>query len=629
MDTEALTEGTLRSYLRILYNRKWSVLIVMAITIGAAGVYTHRQPTVYDSSAQLLLAPTPTQQLFQGGSFSYNVSSVPDQIQLLEGNGVAALVRKALGYAPGITGSDLGGTDVMLVSAEAGTGKEAALIANTYANSYMQYVQQSAVSNLMASNKIIEDQLAQIQQKLASLQTQLATATKANDTGTINSLQTQITSLQSEQSVLNQEVTQISQATQLSSVGAQMIATATAPSTPSQPNLKHNLLYGLIAGLILGIAFVVMREYFDDTIRSEEELHIGLARSDKTAKTLVLGAIPFGEEVIPGSQFQGVVSIEDPTSPQAEAYRELRTSLQFLQVREPIEVVLLSSPSGGEGKSTTLANLAVMLARTGKSIVMASCDLRRPRLHEYFGVSNSVGFTSVLVGDSSLTEALQPIPGVEGLTLLSAGPLPPNPAELLSSPAAEEIITKLKSRFDVVLIDSPPVLRVTDAAVISTLADTALLVVRAGLTTRRDMVKALDSFDRIGSAVAGVVVNALPTEMTYKDRYYYSPEETVDFGISISAVGNGNGYGNGNGDGHDEPDEFEIPVGTGGRTPTQGRAPAAGQAGRSTSAAGGRTGGPQPASKPSNPPARNQNPGAPKRGGLFGTSKKPPPASGR
>ncbi len=534
MDTDALVEGSFRTYLRILLSRKWSVLIIMVLTIASAFVYTHRQATIYQASAQLLLQPTETQQIIDGGSFSFSTPSVPDEVQRLEGNGVAKVVKKMLGYAPGISGSELGQTDVMLVTANASTGQLAAKIANTYAQAYLSYAQSSAVSNLMASDKIIESQLTQVNQKVSNLQSQLTAASKSGNSAQETSIQSQLSSVQSEQNLLNQQANQITMAMQLSSVAAQLIATATPPSTPTQPDLKRNLLAGFVAGLILGIAFVIAREYFDDTLRSEEELHLSLSRSEKTAKTLVLGSIPFGDEMIPGSSYQRVTSIEDPTSPQAEAYRELRTSLQFLQVREPIEIVLASSPSGGEGKSTTLANLAVMLARTGKSVVMLSLDLRRPRLHEYFQVSNSVGFTSVLVGEVSLDEALVEVGGIGGLSLLSAGPLPPNPAELLSSPSAEEIIMELKDRFDVVLIDSPPILRVTDAAVISTMADTSLLVVRAGLTTRRDMVKALDAFAKIGSSVAGIIINALPTEMTYKDRYYYSPAEAIDFGIASS-----------------------------------------------------------------------------------------------
>ena len=548
MDTEALVEGTLRSYLRILFNRKWSVLIVLVLTVVAAFVYTHHEPKIYQSSAELYLAPTAAQMAIGGGTFTYDQSSVPDQVEILQGNGVAAVVKQKLGYAPGISGSEVGQTDVMDVTATSESPTLAAKIANTYATAYTQYIQQTTIASLQSANQTLENELTKVQQKLSAAQAQLAAAAPNSTQAT--QFQDTVSSLQSQQNVLTQEASDLAQHTELNASAAQLIASATPPSAPSSPDLKSNLLFGLIAGLALGIGFVVAREYFDDTIRSEEELHLALARSEKTSKTLVLGAIPFGEEVLPGAVSDGVVSITDPTSPQAEAYRELRTSLQFLQVREPIEAVLVSSPSGGEGKSTTLANLGVMLAKTGKSVVMVSCDLRRPRLYEYFGLSNRVGFTSVLVGDASLNDAIVPVPGSDGLAIIPPGPLPPNPAELLASPAAEDLIAKLKSRFDVVLIDSPPVLRVTDAAVISTLCDTTLVVVRAGLTTRRDMVKSLDIFDRIGSPIAGVVVNALPTELTYKDRYYYSPQESIDYGLEHALTGNGNGNGNGNGHGN-------------------------------------------------------------------------------
>ena len=232
MDTEALVEGTLRSYLRILFNRKWSVLIVLVLTVLAAFVYTHRQPKVYQASAELYLAPTAAQMAIGGGTFTYNQSSVPDQVEILQGNGVAAVVKADLGYVPGISGSEVGQTDVMAVASSAGDPSLAAKIANTYANAYMQYMQQSTIASLKSANTTLETQLTQVQQQLATAQSQLATANQAGNTAQATQAQNSVSSLQSQQNVLTQETTELAQHTELNASAAQLIASATPPLHP-------------------------------------------------------------------------------------------------------------------------------------------------------------------------------------------------------------------------------------------------------------------------------------------------------------------------------------------------------------------------------------------------------------
>jgi non-specific protein-tyrosine kinase len=218
-----------------------------------------------------------------------------------------------------------------------------------------------------------------------------------------------------------------------------------------------------------------------------------------------------------------VVSTIDPKAPAAEAYRSLRTSVQFAALDRPLRTLHVTSPSPSEGKTTTLTNLGVALAQVGQRVIIVCCDLRRPRLHEFFGMSNELGFTSVLLGHVPAANALQDVPGVKGLKILPSGPLPPNPSELLSSPRAAEVLVALQGLADFVLVDSPPVIPVTDAAVLSGLVDATLVVATAGLTTRRQLRQAIETLEQVDAPILGTVLNRVGSGDSYgygRYRYY-------------------------------------------------------------------------------------------------------------
>jgi capsular exopolysaccharide synthesis family protein len=229
-----------------------------------------------------------------------------------------------------------------------------------------------------------------------------------------------------------------------------------------------------------------------------------------------------------GSNSKDLVAATRPHSFAAEAYRSLRTSIQFLALDQPVRLLQITSPRTAEGKTTTVANLAITLAAAGQKVIAVDCDLRRSRLHEVFGMSNKVGFTSVLMGEIPLSVALQRVEGSEGLFLLASGQRPPNPAELLSSARNKDVFSALGNLADIVLVDSPPVLPVTDASLISTQVDATLVVVSAGLTTAKDLARALETLGQVDAPVTGAVLNTVPVNAGYRYRYRYqysySPE---------------------------------------------------------------------------------------------------------
>lgn len=213
-----------------------------------------------------------------------------------------------------------------------------------------------------------------------------------------------------------------------------------------------------------------------------------------------------------------LVTLTDPRSPVAEAYRSLRTNLEFSSLDEPIRTMVVTSPAPEAGKSTTLANLAVTMAQTGKDVILVDCDLRRPSLHDIFGVANNAGLTSMMLDDATSTPLLRDT-GVAGLELLTSGPLPPNPAELLGSRRMADLIAALREQSDVVLFDAPPVVAVTDAAILASRVDGVLLVLNAGSTKRDHARRAKAALDKVNARIVGTVLNNVKLDTSLYGYY--------------------------------------------------------------------------------------------------------------
>ena len=219
------------------------------------------------------------------------------------------------------------------------------------------------------------------------------------------------------------------------------------------------------------------------------------------------------------NQLEHLITVADPRSPVSEAYRTLRTNLDFSSLDKPIKTMLLTSAGPEEGKSTVLANLAVTTAQAGRKVILVDCDLRRPTLHNIFNLKNDVGLTTMVVDDAAMESPPLQDTGVEGLQLVSSGPLPPNPSELLGSRRMGEIIAALLERADVVLFDAPPVVAVTDAAVLATKVDGVLLVINAG-GTKRDYARAAKArLEKVNANLLGAVLNNVRFDVSLH-RYY-------------------------------------------------------------------------------------------------------------
>jgi len=214
-----------------------------------------------------------------------------------------------------------------------------------------------------------------------------------------------------------------------------------------------------------------------------------------------------------------LVTLTMPRAPVSEAYRTLRTNLEFSSLDKPLKTIVVTSPGSDEGKSTTLANLAVTLAQAEKTVILVDCDLRRPSQHEIFGLTNEVGLTTMMVDEQAMKAPPLQDTALPNLSVLTTGPLPPNPSELVGSHRMGEIIAGLSQSADVVLFDAPPVIAVTDAAVLASRVDGVLLVIKAGGTKRDHAQKAKALLDKVSAHLVGAVLNNVKMDTSYY-RYY-------------------------------------------------------------------------------------------------------------
>lgn len=293
-------------------------------------------------------------------------------------------------------------------------------------------------------------------------------------------------------------------------IEVQTVTPAVPPTAPSTPRTKINLVAGGVGGLFIGLLLAFARERLDNRVRTADDLPSGSA----------LGTIRFDK----AARKQAMLVGEAAHSERGEAFRQLRTNLRFVRIDEPVQVLVVTSSLPGEGKSVTAANLAAMFAEAGRSTLLIEADLRRPRVAEYLGLDRSVGLTDVLTGNAGLDEVTQAW-GPSELRVLASGPLPPNPSELVGSHAMAELMQNLRSEFDMVIIDSPPLLPVTDAAEMAAVADGALVVVRSGRTTHPQVDSTVESLRAVDARLLGFVLNFAP--ITRESRRYAQYDSDV------------------------------------------------------------------------------------------------------
>ena len=296
-----------------------------------------------------------------------------------------------------------------------------------------------------------------------------------------------------------------------STAGVQLtiISGPTLTPYPVAPRTKLNVAIGLLIGLGLGIGQALLREQIDQTFHSRDELA-------EESGFPVLGVLYYDR----AARKRPVLSEQDGLTRRAEAYRHLRTNLRFLDAASPVAVLVVTSTTEREGKTSTSANLALTLAAAGRKVLLVDADLRRPAMSRYLDIEGGAGLTNALV-DHVDCEHLVQYWGPDRLAVLASGPIPPNPSELLSSPAMDKLLRDLRNQYDITIIDTPPLGPVTDAAVIAAKADGAILAVRYGSTKRDRVFSTLESLAAVDARVLGTVLTMCKDRRKNRSSYYY------------------------------------------------------------------------------------------------------------
>ncbi len=544
MPPEEDTTLELRDYLQVLRRRKWIIAITLIVCVGAAFAFSLTQTPVYGTGAKVLLDESLSESLFvtpqEGGASSNDISRErANEIEIMSSPEVRQRIRDQLGRAPDpVSFSTLGTSDVVEVSAESENAEDAAATANTVAEIYIAVRKERTVADLEGAAAQVQSKIDLTNLQLQNMENDIAVNPLVVTNGRVTDpRENERARIIQELNGLQDKLAEMNGAIAVANAGgATILSPAAVPTEPKNENPMSNILAGLAIGVVLAIALALLREYLDDRIKTKDDLE------SATGQTVV-GLVP----ALPDWKNRDateLVSVSKPNSPAAEAYRTVRTSVEFLSLDQPIGSLQVTSAQASEGKTTTLANLAVTFARVGQRVIVLCCDLRRPRIHHFFGLSNSVGFTSVLLGDARASEVIQPVRGDLPLGLVASGPLAPNPAELLASKRAVSVIEELDSQCDLLIIDSPPVLPVTDAQVISGLVDGVLLVGSAGSSTKRAVRRAVELLHQVDAPLIGAILNNMQgkheSAYTYGDnRYYVQSHDTSTNGASNGAKKSG------------------------------------------------------------------------------------------
>jgi capsular exopolysaccharide synthesis family protein len=505
----------LRDYLRVIRVRKWLIIqAVVAISIAALAA-SLIQPKSYEGEAKVLISEKDTgAALF--GTVLPELSSQPErglqtQVQLVQLRPLAeAAVRKLnLQESPDsllhqVQVSAVGQTNIISIKAVDGSPERAAAIANAMGQAYVDWSKDSKRASIKAAADEVQQRLDSAKQDILDLGRKITAQGKSDE------LSAELQIATGAYTTLAQKLEELRVNEQLETGSGAVVSPAVVPSGPVGPQPVRNAGLGFAVGLAFGIAMAFLYEYLDNTIKSDEE-------AERMYGVPVLGHIPFVR--LEKGVEQHLAIIEKPGSAAAESFRVLRNSLDFINFEHNMKTLMITSAAPAEGKSTVAANLAASLAQAGAKVAMVSCDFRRPTTEGFFSVPNILGLSDVLLGRNSLKAALQR-PGDEQLLVLTSGRMPPNPSELLGSTKMQEIVKSLEEWADWVIIDTPPLLAVSDGAAVARWADGVLLVSRAGVSTRESAEKGAEMLGNVGARVIGVVISG--SEGGEREGGYYS-----------------------------------------------------------------------------------------------------------
>jgi non-specific protein-tyrosine kinase len=502
----------LREYLRIIRARRVTVLLVVFSVLALSLLLSFRQTPLYRSEARLLIDP-------RSSAFGVATVDMATQREIATSDPVAEAVRRELDLSEpatdvlgGLDVQQVGDTRVLAISYTSTDPQKAQRVAEAFTNGFIAYQTEEHLRQVTAERQGVERQVDDASEQLADVTARLREARSAGDAALEASLARERDALVARLGVLQQRLLDVLGSAAEAATSAQVIEAARLPSQPFAPNHLRAGVLGLFFGVALGLALAFLRERLADRVKDRGDIETAL-------QAPALAAIPRyrlgkDEEFTP-------VTLAHPAGGASEVYRSLRTSLQFAASHHGYKSVVVTSATAGEGKSVTTANLGIVLAQAGQRVVLVSADLRRPSLERYFGLRGArQGLSTWLASDDPEPWDVVLDPGIKNLRLVPSGPAPSNPAELLGSKKMHRLITLLEENADLVLIDSPPVLAVADAAVMGRYVGASLLVINADSTHKSTAVRGKEEVERTGGVLLGAVLNGI--DATTSSYYYYA-----------------------------------------------------------------------------------------------------------
>ena len=529
----------LRQYVNILIKWWWLIVVSVLVASVAAYIATKATPYTYQSRTtimvgQVLSNPNANQtDLYTGEALAQSYSDLAVREPTLQATLNAVGLTWDWTVLQGMVQSRVvPGTQLLEISVVDTDPQRAKVLADTVAQQLIRQSPSATDPEKEAEREFILAQISDLKTNIKNAQDELLklddVASKATSARQIQDARDQQTTLQAQITTWQGTYAQLISNLQKGTPNyLSVMEPAQLPVSPVGPRGAQNVMLAAAIGLALSVCGAFLMEYIDDTVHSAEDVRkdLGLA---------VIGSIAD----IKGKDYASkLMPIKQPRSPVAEAYRMLRTNLQFSDIDHPRRVLLMTSCGPLEGKSVTAANLSIVMAQSGKRVILVDADLRRPMQHKVFELEDAFGLTTILLNPSMPLDDVLQATSVPNLRVLTCGPIPPDPSELLSSKRMADVITTLRQVADIVIFDTPPALVVTDASVLSTRADGVLMVVQAGRTRRTAAKQAKEALVAVGANIVGVVLNRLEVHNgSYYTYYTPTDEERKQSGSRLSRL---------------------------------------------------------------------------------------------
>ncbi len=501
----------LSDFINVLLQRKWIVILTTVVCVALVTVGSLLTEPVYSASATIRVptAPNPlvdradvlyAQRLMN--TYTIIARSLPLLNQVIEDLDLALTARQLDGM---IEAQPIEDTELFRIKVNSTDPAQAAAIANALANALIAETD-AALRGAQSAPEAIQDQIAQVEQELTDLRTEYDAALLASpqDTALITELSRRVVIKQQTYETLLAQYDEARLVSTMRVNAIVLIEEAVPPTTPTTPRLSLNMALAGVLGLLGGVALVLIMHNLDSRLYTSSQIQ-------PIVDLPILAEIHHVRR-----NGNKLINLE---MAQREAYRRLRVNIFSLQKSSPLKIIVVTSAVPGEGKSTIVANLAVSVAQLRHTVLIIDCDLRHPCQHQLFDLPNEVGFSTVLKKKVSLSEAIQQTPYV-GLNVLTSGPVPDNPTELLSSNYVANIMEELKPKYDVILLDTPALIPVIDAAVLAPLADGVIQIVRSGLSQEDATLTTLSQIHEVQANPIGVVLNDVPARVS---KYHNIP----------------------------------------------------------------------------------------------------------